>query len=176
MKKYIYLILTSIFLCGCASGIKPLKFQNGYPINSRPYVENIISYTNSLQLVNPAQKNELKLQIPIKLSKTNNVSAEDIILPKEIVLTLVIPSYTNSVNLSGILKEKAILTPQAIFLYFFVLLIGGLVALYIWKGKKPRSLKAAIKDAEQRSVTTTVIPTAKATESTTEVKVSSPPK
>jgi len=177
MKKFLYLLLL-LGLVGCSSGIQPLKKSQLKGYYGRP--PELITYTNTVQLVKPESSHDIKVTIPVTVSKplkegmdSNILNDIKVDLPQEIIIRIVIPNSTNSVTLSGqIIKDQSIWLSPAAFLYFFVIIVSVLVVIYKWP-KKSKSLKAAMKEAENKSVTTTVILPTRAVETaaTEEIKL-----
>lgn len=120
-KKYLY-ILPLIFLLGCVNGIPALtKKQLSPGYNQVKITTNQpIILTNKYQIINQARSYKISVN-------SNNI-------------TINIPSYTNTIdlNLKGIEKSNAIITPQSLFVYYFLLIVTGLIAWYIWNKYKKK--------------------------------------
>jgi len=129
MKNIIYILM--LFLVAGCSGLKPIHFEEGRQV----IYKTPIVYTNSVQVVHPSQEIQVTADIPIVLGNTNGVNVKDIVI-KPVTINVKIPSYTNNIEIFGIIKEKSVLTSQSLFVYYSILGILILLGWYFWTKRR----------------------------------------
>jgi hypothetical protein len=126
MYKYLYLIILSLFLAGCSSGISPMsrkQLSAKQTVPVRPLVTNVVE--KEIVFIKPAQ------QIKIKKDLTyTNAFSEPVIIPIEISITQ--EPTTNSFRFEGgkYVRDNSFWLSGNFLLLYYGTAIG--IGLGIW--------------------------------------------
>lgn len=94
-------VLIALFFSGCASPLKKI------PVKS-PVVQILQPITNKIDIVNP----------PVKTTVSVPVSTNSI--PKEILVTVFVPSSSNTLDLAGNVISKPVLSARSLLIYYSI--------------------------------------------------------